>query len=43
MKILLPLIIIGQLTAILLIVQKDRAFQCKTVSPYLICRQIKIK
>jgi len=43
LKIIFPIIIIGQLTAIIISVNWDRAFQCKMVNPYLICKQLKIK
>ena len=42
-KIAVPVAIMVQLTAIIFLLNKDKAFSCKAVGNYFVCKQIKLK
>ena len=45
LKIVVPVAIMVQLTAIIFLLarmNKDKAFSCKTVREYLVCRQVEL-
>ena len=42
-KIAVPVAIMVQLTAIIFLLNKDKALSCKAVGNYFVCRQIKLK
>ena len=41
-KIVVPVAIMVQLTAIIFLLSKDKAFSCKAVQTLMVCRQIKL-
>ena len=43
LKIAVPVAIMVQLTAIIFLLNKDKAFSCKAVGDYFVCKQIKLK
>ena len=43
LKITVPVVIVMQLTAIIFLLNKDKAFSCKAVGDYFVCKQIKLK
>ena len=42
LKIAVPVAIMVQLTAIIFLLSKDKAFSCKAVQTLMVCRQIKL-
>ncbi len=42
-KIAVPVAIMVQLTAIIVLLSTNKAFSCKAINSYLVCRQIKLK
>ena len=42
-KIAVPVDIIVQLTAIIFLLNKDKALSCKAVGIYFVCKQIRLK
>ena len=42
-KIAVPGAIMGQLTAIIVLLSTNKAFSCKAVNSYLVCKQIRLK
>ena len=42
-KIAVPVAIMVQLTAIIFLLNKDKAFSCKAVGNYFVCKQVKLK
>ncbi len=42
-KIAVPVAIMVQLTAIIFLLNKDKAFSCKAVGNYFVCKQIRLK
>ena len=43
LKILFPIIVIGQLAYLINMQSKDKGFQCVAVKTRMVCREIKIK
>ena len=43
LKIAVPVAIMVQLTAIIFLLNKDKAFSCKAVGNYFVCKQIRLK
>ena len=43
LKIAVPVAIMVQLTAIIFLFNKDKAFSCKAVGNYFVCKQIRLK
>ena len=41
-KIAVPVVILVQLSAIIFLLSKDKAFSCKAVQTLMVCRQIKL-
>ena len=41
-KIAVPVAIMVQLTAIIVLLSKDKAFSCRAVQTMMVCRQIKL-
>ena len=42
LKIAVPVAIMVQLTAIIFLLNRDKAFSCRAVNEFMVCRQIKI-
>ena len=42
LKIAVPVAILVQLSAIIFLLSKDKAFSCKAVQTLMVCRQIKL-
>ena len=42
LKIAVPVVILVQLSAIIFLLSKDKAFSCKAVQTLMVCRQIKL-
>ena len=42
LKIAVPVAIMVQLTAIIFLLSRDKAFSCRAVNKFMVCRQIKI-
>ena len=42
LKIAVPVAIMVQLTAIIFLLSRDKAFSCRAVKLFMVCRQIKI-
>ena len=42
LKIAVPVAIMVQLTAIIFLLSRDKAFSCKTAREYLVCRQVEL-
>ena len=42
-KIAVPVASMVQLTAIIFLLNKDKAFSCKAVGNYFVCKQIRLK
>ncbi|BCV08001.1 MAG: hypothetical protein CM15mL4_0450 [uncultured marine virus] len=42
LKIAVPFAIIGQLAAVIAILSTHKAFSCKAVREYLVCRQVEL-
>ena len=43
LKIAVPVAIMVQLTAIIFLLNRDKAFSCKAVGNYFVCKQFKLK
>ena len=43
LKIAVPVAIMVQLTAIIFLLSRDKAFSCKAVGNYFVCKQFKLK
>ena len=42
LKIAVPVAIMVQLTAIIFLLSRDKAFSCRAVNEFMVCRQIKL-
>ena len=42
LKIALPFVIVGQLAVVIAILSTNKAFSCKAVGDYFVCRQVKL-
>ena len=42
LKIAVPVAIMVQLTAIIFLLSRDKAFSCRAVNEFMICRQVKL-
>ena len=42
LKIAVPFVIIGQLAAVITILSTHKAFSCKAINEYMVCRQVKL-
>ena len=42
LKIAVPFVIIGQLAAVITILSAHKAFSCRAVGEYMVCRQMKL-
>ena len=42
LKIAVPVAIMVQLTAIIFLLSRDKAFSCRAVGEYMVCRQVKL-
>ena len=43
LKIALPFVIIGQLAVVIAVLSTHKAFSCRAVGDYFVCKQIKLK
>ena len=43
LKIALPFVIIGQLAVVIAVLSTNKAFSCRAVGNYFVCKQIKLK
>ena len=43
LKIAVPVAIMVQLTAIIVLLSTNKAFSCKAINSYLVCKQVKLK
>ena len=43
LKIAVPVVILVQLTAIIFLLNKQKAFSCKSIKRYMVCRQVDLK
>ncbi len=43
LKIAVPVVILVQLTAIIFLLNKQKAFSCKAIKSYMVCRQVDLK
>ena len=43
LKVVVPVAILVQLTTIIFLLNKDKAFSCKVLKSYMVCRQIDLK
>jgi len=43
LKIALPFVIIGQLAVVIAILSTHKAFSCKAVGNYFVCKEVKLK
>ena len=42
LKIALPFVIVGQLAVVIAVLSTSKAFSCKAVGDYFVCRQVKL-
>ena len=43
LKIALPFVIIGQLAVVIAVLSTHKAFSCKAVGNYFVCKEVKLK
>jgi len=43
LKIAVPFVIIGQLVAVIFILNTDKAFSCRAIKSYMVCKQVKLE
>ena len=43
LKVAVPVVILVQLTAIIFLLNKQKAFSCKAIKSYMVCRQVDLK
>jgi len=42
LKVVVPITIMIQLTAVIFLLSKDKAFSCRAAGEYMVCRQVKL-
>ena len=43
LKVVVPVAILVQLTTIIFLLSKEKAFSCKAIKSYMVCRQVDLK
>jgi hypothetical protein len=43
LKVVVPVAILVQLTTIIFLLNKDKAFSCRAIKSYMVCKQVKLK